>query len=65
MEYIKELIKKFANSVPEQTKANVNAKYNFEEDNKTLFEAFKNIGCTSFRMTPEEIKEILKKQKNN
>lgn len=63
MEYIKEVIKQFAGAVPEQTKVNVNAKYKFEEDNKTLFEAFKNIGCTSFRMTPEEIKEILKKQK--
>ena len=44
MEYIKEVIKQLADAVPKQTKANVRAKYKFEEDNKTLFEAFKNIG---------------------
>lgn len=43
MEYIKEVIEQLAGAVPEQTKANVNAKYKFEEDNKALFEAFKNI----------------------
>lgn len=43
MEYIKEVIKQLADAVPKQTKANVRAKYKFEEDNKALFEAFKNI----------------------
>ena len=40
---MKEIIEQFANSVPEQTKANVIAKYSFEKDNKALIEAFAEI----------------------
>ncbi len=38
------VIEELAASVPEQTKANVNAKYNFDNDNKALIEAFTRIG---------------------
>lgn len=44
MEYMKEVIEELAASVPEQTKANVDAKYNFDNDNKALIEAFAKIG---------------------
>ena len=43
---MKEVIEQLAGAIQEQIKANVNAKYKFEEDNKALFEAFKNIGIT-------------------
>lgn len=67
MEYIKEVIKQFAGAVPEQTKVNVNAKYKFEEDNKTLFEAFKNIGIClrdengDYRNTYDVLKDMSEK----
>lgn len=44
MEYMKEVIEQLATSVPEQTKANIDAKYNFDNDNKALIEAFAKIG---------------------
>lgn len=44
MEYMKELIKKLADSAPEQTKANVDARYNFDKDTKGLIEAFAKVG---------------------
>ena len=40
---MREVIKQLAGSVPEQTKANVDAKYNFDKDNKALIEAFAKI----------------------
>ena len=40
MKHMKEIIKQLANSVPEETKANVNSKYNFDNDNKALIAAF-------------------------
>lgn len=40
MDYMKEIIKQFVNSIPEQTKANTIAKLSFEKDNKALIEAF-------------------------
>lgn len=67
MEYMKELIKKLANSVPEQTKANVNAKYNFDKDSKEIIEAFAKIGIAlrdengDFRNTYDVLKDMSEK----
>ena len=44
MEYMKEVIKQLAGAVPKETKANIDAKYNFDKDNKALIEAFAKIG---------------------
>ena len=43
MEYIKKIIQQFADSIPEQTKANVDAKHNFDNDNNALLKAFAEI----------------------
>lgn len=40
---MKEVIEKLADSVPEQTKANADSKYNFDNDSKALIEAFAKI----------------------
>lgn len=64
---MKEVIKKFADSVPEQTKANVDAKYNFDKDNKTLIEAFAKIGIAlrdkngDYRNTYDVLKDMSEK----
>lgn len=67
MEYMKEVIKQLADSVPEQTKANVDAKYNFDKDNKALLEAFANIGIAlrdengDYRNTYDVLKDMSEK----
>lgn len=67
MDYIKEVIEQLAASVPEQTKANVNAKYKFEEDNKALVEAFGKIGIAlrdengDYRNTYDVLKDMSEK----
>lgn len=67
MDYMKEVIKQLADSVPEQTKANVNAKYNFDKDNKALIEAFSKIGITlrdengDYRNTYDVLKDMSEK----
>ena len=67
MEYMKELIKKLADSVPEQTKANVDARYNFDKDTKGLIEAFAKVGIAlrdengDFRNTYDVLKDISEK----
>lgn len=64
MEHMKEVIKQLAGSVPEQTKANVDAKYNFDKDNKALLEAFANIGIAlrdengDYRNTYDVLKDM-------
>ena len=67
MEYMKELIKKIANSVPEQTKANVDARYNFDKDTKGLIGAFAEVGIAlrnengDFRNTSDVLKDMSEK----
>ena len=67
MEYMKEVIEKLVASVPEQTKANVGAKYNFDKDNKALLEAFANIGIAlrdengDYRNTYDVLKDMSEK----
>lgn len=67
MEYMEELINKFVNSIPEQTKANVDAKYNFDKDNKALIESFAKIGVAlrdengDFRNTYDVFKDMSEK----
>lgn len=67
MEYMKEVIEKLAASVPEQTKANVDAKYNFDNDNKALIEAFAKIGIAlrdengDYRNTYDVLKDMSEK----
>lgn len=67
MEHMKEVIKQLAGSVPEQTKANVDAKYNFDKDNKALLEAFANIGIAlrnesgDYRNTYDVLKDMSEK----
>lgn len=67
MEHMKEAIKQLAGSVPEQTKANVDAKYNFDKDNKALLEAFANIGIAlrdengDYRNTYDVLKDMSEK----
>lgn len=67
MEHMKEVIKQLAGSVPEQTKANVDAKYNFDKDNKALLEAFANIGIAlrdengDYRNTYDALKDMSEK----
>ena len=64
---MKEVIKQLAGAVPEQTKANVDAKCKFEEDNKVLIEAFKNIGIVfrdengDYRNTYDVLNDISEK----
>lgn len=67
MEYMKEVIEELAASVPEQTKANVDAKYNFDNDNKALIEAFAKIGIAlrdengDYRNTYDVLKDMSEK----
>lgn len=67
MEHMKEVIKQLAGSIPEQTKANVDAKYNFDKDNKALLEAFANIGIAlrdengDYRNTYDVLKDMSEK----
>ena len=67
MDYMKELIKKIADSVPEQTKANVDTRYNFDKDTKRLIEAFAKVGIAlrdengDFRNTYDVLKDMSEK----
>lgn len=67
MDYMKEVIKQLADSVPEQTKANVDAKYNFDKDNKALIEVFVKIGIAlrdengDYRNTNDVLKNMSEK----
>lgn len=67
MEYMKEVIKQLVDSVPEQTKANVDVKYNFDKDNKALLEAFAKIGISlrdengDYRNTYDVLKDMSEK----
>ena len=69
MDYMKELIKKLADSVPKQTKANVDAWYNFDKDAKRLIEAFAKVGIAlrdkngDFRNTYDVLKDMSEKYK--
>lgn len=64
---MKELIKKIADSVPEQTKANVDARYNFDKDTEGLIEAFAKVGIAlknengDFRNTSDVLKDMSEK----
>ena len=64
---MKEVIEQLAASVPEQTKANIDAKYNFDNDNKALIEAFANIGIAlrdengDYRNTHDVLKDMSEK----
>ena len=70
MEYMKEIIEKFASSVPEQTKVNEDAKYNFDKDTKMLIEAFAKIGVAlrdengNYRNTYDVLKDMSEKYNN-
>lgn len=67
MEYMKEVIEKIAASVPEQIKANADSKYNFDNDNKALIEAFAKIGIAlrdengDYRNTHDVLKDMSEK----
>lgn len=67
MEYMKEVIKQLANSIPEQTNESIDTKYNFDKDNKALIEAFAKIGISlrdengDFRNTYDVLKDMSKK----
>lgn len=67
MDYMKEVIEQLAASVPEQTKANVDAKYNFDKSNNALIEAFSKIGIAlrdengDFRNTYDVLKDMSEK----
>ena len=67
MEYMKEVIEKLAASVPEQIKANVDAKYNFDKDSNALIEAFAKIGIAlrdengDYRNTHDVLKDMSEK----
>ena len=69
MDYMKEVIKQLLASVPEQTKANVNAKYNFDKDNNALIDAFAKIGIAlkdengDYRNTYDVLKDMSEKYK--
>lgn len=64
---MEEVIKQLADSVPEQTKANVDTKYNFDKDNKALIEAFAKIGIAlrdengDYRNTYDVLKDMSEK----
>ena len=66
---MKEVIKQLLASVPEQTKANVNAKYNFDKDNNALIDAFAKIGIAlkdengDYRNTYDVLKDMSEKYK--
>lgn len=67
MEYMKEIIEKLADSVPEQTKTNADAKYNFDKDTKALIEAFAKIDIIlrdknrNYRNTHDVLKDMSEK----
>ena len=67
MEYMKEVIERLAGSVPEQIKANVDAKYSFDNDNRALIEAFSKIGIAlrdengDYRNTQDVLKDMSEK----
>ena len=69
MDYMKEVIEQLVASVPEQTKANVNAKYNFDKDNNALIDAFAKIGIAlrdengDYRNTYDVLKDMSEKYK--
>ena len=69
MDYMKEVIEQLLASVPEQTKANVNAKYNFDKDNNALIDAFAKIGIAlkdengDYRNTYNVLKDMSEKYK--
>lgn len=66
---MKEVIEQLLASVPEQTKANVNAKYNFDKDNNALIDAFAKIGIAlkdengDYRNTYDVLKDMSEKYK--
>lgn len=67
MEYMKEVIEELVNSVPEQSRTNANSKYNFDNDNKALIEAFAKIGIAlrdengNYRNTCDVLKDMHEK----
>jgi hypothetical protein len=67
MEYMKEVIEQLVASVPEQTKANMDTKYNFDNDNRALIDAFAKIGIAlrdengDFRNTYDVLKDMSEK----
>ena len=69
MDYMKEVIEQLLASVPEQTKANVNAKYNFDKNNNALIDAFAKIGIAlkdengDYRNTYDVLKDMSEKYK--
>ena len=69
MDYMKEVIEQLLASVPEQTKANVNTKYNFDKDNNALIDAFAKIGIAlkdengDYRNTYDVLKDMSEKYK--
>ena len=69
MDNMKEVIEQLLASVPEQTKANVNAKYNFDKDNNALIDAFAKIGIAlkdengDYRNTYDVLKDMSEKYK--
>lgn len=66
---MKEVIEQLLASIPEQTKANVNAKYNFDKDNNALIDAFAKIGIAlrdengDYRNTYDVLKDMSEKYK--
>ena len=66
---MKEIIKQLAGAVPEQTKANIDAKYSFDKDNKALIEAFAKIDIAlrdadgNYRNTYDVLKDMTEKYK--
>ena len=69
MDYMKEVIEQLLASAPEQTKANVDAKYNFDKDNNALIDAFAKIGIAlkdengDYRNTYDVLKDMSEKYK--
>ena len=67
MEYMKELIKKLTDSIPEQIKTNVDAQYDFNKDANGLIEAFAKIGVAlrdengDFRNTHDVLRDVSEK----
>ena len=64
MEYMKEIIKRLADSVPEQIKVNIDAQYDFDKDNKELIDAFAKLDIAlrdengSYRNTYDVLKDM-------
>lgn len=65
--FMEEAIKQLSDSVSEQTKENIDVKYNFDKDNKALIEAFAKIGISlkdengDFISTYDALKKISEK----